>query len=354
MSADQKEEGPIKIDSTKITIRVVKADDDKTLTACNDVIRWGFRGFGKVFHHPDNCGVTNRYCNEVYVAEYEKEIIGCVFLNHYGSIRMLGPLCILPKYWKNGAGTLLMNKIGVEKENWVSCGNNKIKRDCLLTGVKTFQYKFYSDYGFKARFLVYMCAFDIKNDYKKSESKNEDNKEDMSLFRINDENLKKHDIKLETFFSQLVQLCNEQYPGLDGSNEVKGYLDSKDYIGSIMALYSKKELMGYCCCKYSGNDNSADRKKNWWIRFGIAKNLKCLEIMVSKLVDCCKSNDVTSIRTGIDTGRIETFDIMTRKFGWKFNPEEPTIHMGRVVNGDDKPFDDFNRNGSCILGDFRA
>lgn len=80
MSSEEKREQAIKIhDKSKIIIRALK---DSDIEAANTV---GQKAFGSSKKY----ATVNRYANELYVAEYEKSIVGLAVALHYGSISLV-------------------------------------------------------------------------------------------------------------------------------------------------------------------------------------------------------------------------------------------------------------------------
>ena len=327
----------IQIDVSSVTIRETNASNKQELSQCDRIVAFAFGTLkGIDISTTSEFGfVTNRrYYDQIYIAEYNNKIIGCILSINYGCFRIMGPLAVLPKYWKNKVASALLSHF-LKSDKPI-----EITRDVLFTFCNSYHTKFYRKFGYQLRFLTYITTIDVQISIKNVSDR-------ITEYVLSQ--MDRNNANIEDIYDACVQLCDSEYKGLNPLKEIKGILKYNNEIGQVLALFNKntKMLVGFVICHYS------DLKKNGlWVKFGIAKDLNCLEIMILELIKYANKINIKSIQVGINTGRIKSFDLMTNKLGFQYDEKHANIAMGLIANNDEI-YDDYNTPNSCILGDWR-
>ena len=342
----------LKIDSSQVSIHRLTGDNLKELFICDQVFYESFTTLLKHKKFPTNLASRRRYCDQIYIAEYKNKIIGCVIAVNCGNHRILGPLSVLPKYWQNGIASKLLSHLFNVSDNPKS---TKITRDVLMTFTDKFHIKFYRKFGYKPRFLAYRTSTKIPITFKQDTETSKESKFILSRLMKNKNKYTFQSNMIDSYndiLDKCVELCDAEYKGLNPICIINGVLNNNDDIGQVLCLFcdekDKMELVGFCICVYSdGSKNSI------FIRFGIAKSQDILKILLVKVSDYCVKQNIVNISVRINTGRVQTFDLITNELGFDYDCTHPNVTMGKVTNSnsnDEDAFDSYNVYNSCILG----
>ena len=326
------------------------------------------------------------------------EYIGCLFAIHYGCIRNVSAIGVLPKYWKNGIASLLMNKfLDNDAFDKAIPGRGNITRDSLTTYPLSFHTKFYYKFGFRSQYLMYKMEYIIKKEDERLSIKDKMDKnvelrvifgksylkqgKQSNMIGINKEywiktaiidgdekaDGKKKDQENKGFIEQIQDICDKQYKGWNFNKFICNFIESRLNVdnfrniiedvlnckdpkrkgggGNIFGLFdcNISKWVGFCFCTY--------REPNaLYVGFGITKNINYLEQMVIRLIEFATCVGCDMLKIGMCTNRIHAFDMLVNKFGFDYDCKHAMISMGRI-NNDDSQYDDFETQNACVLGD---
>ena len=314
------------IDKSKVNIREYNRNSISELKKMDYIIT---KAFGYTF----TGAVLKRLCiDEGYVLEYNNEIISCIFATHYGCFRVIGPFGTLPEYSGNGIGSMLLGYMLKIKKY-----DSYITRNVLYTFAANYHTKFYMKFDFQPRFLVYTMRFNMDKHFKYIPTN--DNSMNLKIISKND----------NQFIIDADKLCDSVYKGLRSTNEMKGILNNPDR-AHVVGLYDNNVLHGYCFIGYSLCGNFPKGTIN--IKFGIAKNVSYLKMLLIQVIYFTKKINKKWIEYSVDVGRFNAFKMITNELKFEYDSKKPKIHMGRTNNTNDL-YDDYNTFNSAVIGDWR-
>ena len=376
------------IDSADVVI--LKVDGKEVLDIIDELdnlINESFMKFLKINTPAYDCASSRIYCDEIYIAKYKKEIIGCLFAYTCGCFRILSDVAVLPKYWNNHIGSILVQKL-LDKSN---PKNKYISHDCLETYTNSFHCKFYYKFGFQNQYLQYTTQYDLaqhrnnktmlsnmnRND---SESKlailaplkaADDGNDDININQLKNATVINQD-DCKKFINEAEGLCESQFKGWNYTNLIENLLkselnisvsDLKDLLdgkntarlnktgGNVFGLYDNNgNLVSFCIGIY--RQGRSIKCQTFRVLFGIAKDLKWLKHVIVEIAQFVSNIDqIKTVKIGMDTKRVDAFDMIVNELKFTCIWDDAGIAMVRMK--EKGQYTDFETRDACILGTYR-
>lgn len=278
--------------SANLTIRAMRVSD---LTAADRVFRLAF---GTWFQLPD----PMRFRGDAalfeprlranpdggLVAEADGAIVGLGFASRWGSLGVLGPIAVLPDFWRQGVARQLMGPTLEIFARW----------QCRLAGLFTFpqsatHLRLYQDFGFWPRHLTPVMTKPVSAAAPVPGA--------LSLATAPER---------ASLAAACSDLADAVFPGLDLSREIATVLDGK--IGDVIALADGSTVQGFAIC-HSGA-GSEGGSKGFYVKFALVRPGGGAAERLSRLIAACEAaaakSGAAQISAGISVGRHHAYRLL--------------------------------------------
>ncbi len=188
--------------------------------------------------------VVNRYQmypEASFVAEHEGQVAGFGIASHWGSVGVVGPICVLPTHWGNGIARALVTRVVGAIDAW-GCGAAGLFTNPLSPR----HMRLYQDFGFWPRGLVVVLA--------RSAQSIEVPRAPWHWLGGGDRG---------SLLDEVRALSAQAFPGLDLSREIAGVLDH--HHGDLVTCHEDGQLTGLAVCHFGAGSEGGSR--NLFIKY---------------------------------------------------------------------------------------
>jgi GNAT superfamily N-acetyltransferase len=277
-----------------ITIRPLAPDD---IAQADRVRRLAF---GTYFQLPDPLQFgsdgslllsrARTYPDGGVVAVAEGRIIGLGFASELGSFGMLGPVAVLPDFWRQGVARLLVAASVDIIDRW----------HCRLAGLFTFpqsaqHLRLYQDFGFWPRHMTPVMA--------KPVAAREPVAGTILLGASADR---------AALTARCGALADAIFPGLDLAREMAMVLDNG--LGDVIALVEGSSVAGFAICHTGAGSECGSAA--CYVKFAFARQGATSADRLERLIHACENfaagRGVQNLIAGVSTGRHFAYRMLVR------------------------------------------
>jgi GNAT superfamily N-acetyltransferase len=312
----------------RISVRLLREDD---LPAAHRICRLAF---GTFTGHPepekfggDMDKIRPRWLADpkaAFGAEVDGELVGSVFVAHWGSVGYFGPLTVHPDFWGRGIAQGLLEPTMDLFAGWQTRHN----------GLYTFSNSpmhlaLYQKYGFWPRFLTATMTKTVKPERLKKGIAGYSEAPEPERARL---------------LPAIQKVTEAIYPGLDVSREVKVVFHHR--MGDTPLLRDGSELVGFAVCHCGpGTEAGSD---TGWIKFGGVVPGPGGRERFQRLLNACEdfasSQGLSVLKAGVNVGRHEAYRLMLSQ-GFR------TLDLGVTMHRPDEPA--YHHPGVFVMDDWR-
>jgi len=222
------------------------------------------------------------------VAEDNGEVVGFGMSNRWGSVGLLGPICVNPTHWNRGIARELTKRNVDLFDEW----------GCTAAGLLTNptnprHLRLYQTFGFWPRYLTIVMA-----------------RAPGEPTSVTCENLTETSRNRETVIDDIRKLSSLAYPGLDMTTEIGAILAHK--LGGILFFYEGASLAGYAICHHGAG--SEGMSNVLFVKFGLVQQGAAARERFEKLVHHCLAygahEGLSKVIIGTNTARHDAYRML--------------------------------------------
>lgn len=223
------------------------------------------------------------------VAERDGAIIGMSFASRWGSLGVLGPVAVLPEYWKHGIARQMLGPTVDIIEGW----------RCRLSGLFTFPHsashlRLYQDFGFWPRFLMPVMTKTVAAAAESAPGT-------LSLAATPDR---------AALIAGCAALTDGIFAGLDLGREIAVVIEHG--LGDVVILTEGSAVVGFAIC-HSGKGSEAG-STGCAIKFAVARSGSDAAARLTRLIAGCeafaRARGIVQISASLSTGRIGAYQLL--------------------------------------------
>lgn len=284
------------------------------------------------------------------VAESDGKVVGSNFALHWGSVGILGPLTIHPKFWDKGLARLLLEETMNIFERW------NVRHAGLFTFAESIKHiHLYQKFDFWPRFLTAVMSKPVDEGGGSAANKKKNAFHRYSQLSAASEK--------ERIVDACKALTGKIYDGLDLANEI--YSVDKQRLGDTILIYANDDddddddnnyddddktcdgsLIGFAICHCGAKTEAGSG--NCYVKFGAAATGLGSRERFERLLDACESfassQNLSRITAGVNMGRHEAYRMMVAR---KFRTDLQGVAMHR---GNEQGY---NTRDVCLIDDWR-
>jgi GNAT superfamily N-acetyltransferase len=276
-----------------IALRAMSAGD---VAEADRVMRMAF---GTEFALPDpmqfrgDSGLVDHrfgmYPEGCVVAECDGRIAGFGIASRWGSVGVLGPICVLPQYWNRGIARQLVARSVARIDAW----------GCTAAGLFTNpasprHLRLYQEVGFWPRSLTLVMALEAAG----------------GLAPLPCERLSATSRPRTGVLADAVQLCGRAFPGLDLSTEITAVVEHRH--GDALLLYDGEQLEAFAVCHYGAGSEGGSQAL--YVKFAQTLAGSAAEPAFARLLGAClgraRELGVKRVVAGVNTARHRAYRLL--------------------------------------------
>ncbi len=257
------------------------------------------------------------------VAEEDGEVIAFGISSRWGSVGLLGPICVHPTHWNRGIARQLTKHCVDLFDEWGCSASG------LLTNPTSPRHlRLYQTFGYWPRYLTVVLARET----------------DKAGTPVTAEDLARTERSRDTVIGDIRALSSEAYPGLDMTTEINAVVDRK--LGSVLFTYDGETLSDFAIC-HSGA-GSEGMSNVLFVKFGLVRPGADARARFDRLIRNCVSHashmGIARVIMGTNTGRHDAYRAL---LDHGFRSEFQGVRMHRPM------VDMFDTPGAYALDDWR-
>ncbi|HUB96149.1 MAG TPA: GNAT family N-acetyltransferase [Stellaceae bacterium] len=246
----------------------------------------------------------NAYPGGGVVAVSGDRIVGMAFASELGSFGMLGPVAVLPEFWRQGVARQLMAAVVAIIDRW----------QCRLAGLFTFpqsaqHIRLYQQFGFWPRHLTPVMAKPVAA-----------KAEIAGTMRVSG------DADRTVLMARCGALAGAIFPGLDLGREMEAVADGKQ--GDVIVLTEGSSVAAFAICHCG--PGSEGGSAHCYVKFAFARPGTTGSDRLERLIQACESyaaaRGAQSMSAGTSTGRHFAYRLLV---GMGFRTQLTGIQMHR-------------------------
>lgn len=268
--------------------------------------------FGTEFGLPDpmkfrgDAGmVRNRfamYPDGCTVAELDGRIVAFGIASRWGSLGVVGPICVLPDYWNRGIARQVVARTLARIEAW-GC-----KAAGLFTNPSSPRHlRLYQAFGFWPRSLTLVMARDTGGAPAPAY-----------------ESLARTSRPRERVLRDAAALCDGAFPGLDLGTELQAVVDQR--LGDTLLLYDGDRLEAFAVCHYGAGSEGGSEAL--FVKFAQASSERWLASLLDACAERARQLGARRVVAGVNTARHRAYRLL---LGAGFRSEFHGVRMHRPL-----------------------
>jgi ribosomal protein S18 acetylase RimI-like enzyme len=311
-----------------IVIRPLREAD---LSAADHIMRVAF---GTLIGVPEPAGffgdaswVPNRWRadrNAAWAADRDGEVVGSIFLTHWGSFAFVGPLTIRPDLWDRGIGSRLMEPV------MSLLAEGGIRLAGLFTDPHSAKHiGLYQKFGFWPRYLTAVMSKSV-----------ESARSSLHWNRYSELSTDEKAVCLHA----CREICHSLFEGFDPTPEVRA-IDTLG-LGDTILIRDGSELAGFAACHQGARTEAGSGV--CYVKFAAVRPQGDVGHWFAELLVACEafaaSRGASRLTAGVNTSRHEAYRHMLQR-GFR------TDILGVAMHRPNEP--GFSRAGVYVLDDWR-
>jgi GNAT superfamily N-acetyltransferase len=257
------------------------------------------------------------------VAEVEGDVVAFGISSRWGSVGLLGPICVNPTHWNRGIARELTKHCVDLFDQWGCSASG------LLTNPSSPRHlRLYQAFGYWPRYLTIVMARET----------------DRAPPAVSAENLTETTRSRDDVIRDIRALTSAAYPGLDMTTEISAVFERK--LGVVLFTYDGETLADFAIC-HSG-PGSEGMSDILFVKFGLVRPGPEAHDRFARLIRNCvghaSRNGLARVIMGTNTGRHDAYRTL---LSHGFRSEFQGVRMHRPM------VDIFDTPSAYALDDWR-